>query len=456
MNRIIKLFLPVFVYITMIDAANAQYAVGKPRDASLKIGVAKIDITPDTPIWLSGYASREKPSKGIVQPIRSRVLIIQENPSSRIVFITAEVLGLSTEIIDMVRKHAEQKYQLNRSQLFFNSSHTHTGPVIWPCLDVVYEFDAADQRRVSAYGQKLATRICDALDSAMADLSAGLLFAGHGQAGFAINRRGLINPNGPTDHDVPVLRVTDLGGNTKAILFGYACHNTTIVDDYHYISGDYSGFAQTELERNNPGAVALFITGCAGDQNPEPRGTLQLAVDHGKELAMAVQQVLKGTLKPVRAPIRTNYQEVELKFREVDISRYQKDIVGDNIYLQRRAKLMLQAYNKGWGAGGYAYPIQAVRFGNDLTILGLSDEVVVDYSLNNKKKYAHENLFVAGYCNQVNCYIPNKRILNEGGYEADDSMIYYGQPGRFEDDVEDRIMKKIGEVMKQVGALAGR
>lgn len=46
---------------------------------------------------------------------------------------------------------------------------------------------------------------------------------------------------------------------------------------------------------------------------------------------------------------------------------------------------MLEAYNKGWNTSQFSYPIQAVRFNNDFTILGLSDEVVVDYSILYKK-----------------------------------------------------------------------
>ena len=58
---------------------------------------------------------------------------------------------------------------------------------------------------------------------------------------------------------------------------------------------------------------------------------------------------------------------------------------------------------------------------------------------------------VAGYSNEVMCYIPSKRVLAEGGYEAVDSMVYYGQPGPFTADVEEMIFDAIHRVMKRVG-----
>jgi hypothetical protein len=54
------------------------------------------------------------------------------------------------------------------------------------------------------------------------------------------------------------------------------------------------------------------------------------------------------------------------------------------------------------------------------------------------------------------CYIPSLRVLKEGGYEAADSMIYYGQPGPFAEDVEDRIFVAVHQVMKEIGRTAAQ
>jgi hypothetical protein len=50
------------------------------------------------------------------------------------------------------------------------------------------------------------------------------------------------------------------------------------------------------------------------------------------------------------------------------------------------------------------------------------------------------------------CYIPSRRVLQEEGYEAVESMIYYGQPGRFAESVEEKIFAAIRRVMERVGA----
>ena len=172
----------------------------------------------------------------------------------------------------------------------------------------------------------------------------------------------------------------------------------------------------------------------------------------GNHLQKLFRRYLAGELQPVRPPIHTDYSIVDLEFLPFDPSVYEKEILSSDKYIQRRAKLMLEAYNKGWNVNRLPYPVQVVRFNNDFTILALSGEVVVDYSLLAKRNFPGENLFVAGYCNEVQCYIPTKKMLSEGGYEPESSMIYYGLPGPFADNVEDKIEETICRVMKHTGA----
>jgi len=428
--------------------------------ADIKVGLARKEITPPLPFWLSGY-TRDKKSTEVVQPLWAKAAVFEESPSSRIVIVTTDILGLSHEISEMVAMKINKKYGIPRSQLLMNSSHTHSGPVIWPNLALTFNLTMEDQRDVSLYGQKLTDDIVEIIGTALAGLAPMKVSNGHGKADFAVNRRqptdkGIIigvNPTGPVDHDVPVIKITTPEGELKGVIFGYTCHNTT--SGTNLINGDYAGFAQEELEKNNPGVTAMFMIGCGADQNPSPRGTIEIARQYGKQLADAVQKVLKMKLDPVRSPFSTYYTTVDLDFPPLDPEIYQKEITSSNSAAQKRANLMLEAYNKGWDVSHYPFPVQVVRFNNDLTILALSGEIVVDYSLRAKAEYPKENMFVAGYCNEVMCYIPTRRVLDEGGYEADRSMIGYGFPGPFAGNVEEKVFSAIHLAMKATGAITG-
>ena len=69
----------------------------------------------------------------------------------------------------------------------------------------------------------------------------------------------------------------------------------------------------------------------------------------------------------------------------------------------------------------FAYPVQVVKFGDDLLLVALGNEVVVDYALRLKRELAVSDgpaIWVAGYSNVYAGYVPSRRVLLEGGYEA--------------------------------------
>jgi neutral ceramidase len=428
--------------------------------AGFRAGLGRVKITPEAPIWMSGYAARSRASEGVEQDLWAKALALVDAKGNRVVLVTVDLIGLPRAISDEVAARVKGKYGLERSQLVLNASHTHCGPAVRQNLAVMYDLDAENRDRVEAYGAALSDSLVHVIGAALDTLAPADLAVGHGTAGFAVNRREPtaqrfrigVNPRGPVDHDVPVLKVTAPDGSLRAVLFAYACHNTTLGADFYRINGDYAGRAQAELEQAHLGATAMFFMLCGGDQNPNPRGTLDLVDQHGRALAAEVSRVLDTRLRPVRPPIRTALEVVQLEFAAHTRAVFAQETQHSDRFRQRRAHLMLAAYDGEKPVRQTPYPVQAVRFNRDLTLLALGGEVVVDYAARTKREFPQENLIVAGYCHDVMCYIPSRRVLREGGYEAVDSMIYYGQPGPFAESVEEAIAAAMHRVMKRVGA----
>ena len=439
--------------IVFLSWATAGICFSQP---TMQIGIAKINITPKSPAFLTGYANRDKPSEGVLHDLWAKALVLS-NQKEKMIIVTTDLLGLSHQVSEEVAEKIQVKLGIKRRQLMFNSSHTHSGPMIWPSLSVISEYSPEDQKIVSEYTQVLVDKLITVIVNAYEHQEPMQVLAGFTSADFAINRRALAaKKNGlslpdPIDHEVPVIKFMNHSGEIKAVLFGYACHNTTLTGNNYLINGDYAGFAQIEIEKKIPTATAFFILGCAGDQNPEPRGTVDLAIKHGNSLAnQVINLVNSNELKPVKNEIQSHFSTIPLKFKKVPATDYQKDLQSPDKFIQRRAKLMLEAYNKGWNTETYTYPIQGIRLGNEFRMIALGGEVVVDYSLRTKKEFPDKHIFVAGYSNEVMCYIPSERVLKEGGYEADSSMIYYGMPGPFEKGIEEKIMEAIYLTIKKI------
>jgi hypothetical protein len=427
--------------------------------ADFQAGVARVKITPPSPFWMSGYAARTHPSEGVESDLWAKALALRDADGPPIVIVTTDLIGLPRVVSDEVAARVSKQFRVERDRLVLNSSHTHCGPAVRRNLAVMYDFGDEDRRRVDAYGAELTDKLVEVVGAALKDLAPARLSVGHGSAGFAVNRReptpqGVrigVNPSGPVDHDVPVLKVTAENGSVRAILFGYACHNTTLGADFYRIGGDYAGYAQAELEQRHPGATALFVMLCGGDQNPNPRGTLDLARQYGQALATEVSRVLASETKAIRPPIRAALEVTSLDFAPHTRATFEEELKSPDKYRQRRARLMLAAYDEGTPVRSTPYPVQAIRFGRELTLLTLAGETVVDYASRIKREFAGEDVVVVGYTHDVMCYIPSKRVLQEGGYEANDNTVYYGQPGLLADTVEDTIMAAVQRVASRVG-----
>jgi neutral ceramidase len=435
-------------------------AAGLLPAAGFRAGVGRIKITPEKPIWLSGYASRNHPSEGVLHDLWAKALAIEDGKGQRVVIVTMDLIGLPRSLSDTVAARVAKEYGLERSRLLLNCSHTHTGPVLRENLKSMYNLDREQAEAVDQFSAVLENKLVGVVGAALGDLAPARLSTGHGKAVIGINRRQVtpkgviigLNPDGPTDPDVPVLKIESADGKLRAILFGFSCHNTTLTGEHYKLSGDYAGFAQIDIEKAHPGATAMFMQLCGADQNPNPRGKIEHAEQHGQTMAWAVGGVLAGAMKPVRGNIRTAFLTTDLAFKPHTREQFVEELNNKDKYRVRRAQAMLRGYDEGHPLRRISYPVQAIRLGKDFTVLALGGEVVVEYALRGKKEFPGENLVVAGYSNEVACYIPSLAVMKGGGYEPEFSQIYYGYPGPFTDDIEETVFTAIHKVMARVGA----
>jgi hypothetical protein len=431
--------------------------------ADYRAGVATQVITPAEPIYLTGYANRNHPSEGMVHDLKAKALAIEDRAGGKVVIVTTDLIGLPRSITDVIAARVQKEHGIDRARLIINSSHTHTGPLIARNLELMFDLKPDERRVVDEYSRKLTEDLIALIGKALGSMEPADLWLGNGHAHFAINRReptpkGVrigLNPSGPTDPDVPVLKVTGPDGKVRVLLFGYACHNTTLGGDIYKITGDYAGFAQIAIESAEPGVTAMFMMLCGADANPNPRGKLELAEQHGRALGDEVVHVAARHMAKVQGRTRAAFQIVELGFNAYPRETLEKELKSTNVWHARYAAAMLKMMDEGHPIRRYPYPVQAVQFGNDFTMVALGGEVVVDYCLWVKKNYGPKGILVAGYSNDVMSYIPTVKILKEGGYEPVDSMYYYGLPGPYSDAVEEQIHATLRQVLKRVGRHPG-
>ena len=160
MNRRLELIAAVLTI-----AASPVFA------ATLRAGTARANITPELPIWLSGYAKRTHPSTHVMLDLWAKALALKDGRRGRVVIVTTDLIGLPHEITDEVAAKCAEQFGLKRSQLWLNSSHTHSGPAVWPNLRVMFDLTAEDAERSRQYAQKLVSQLVGIVGKAITQLS---------------------------------------------------------------------------------------------------------------------------------------------------------------------------------------------------------------------------------------------------------------------------------------------
>lgn len=437
-------------------------AAGLAEESTFKAGVARVVITPSEPMWLAGYAARDRPAEGAEHDLYAKALALEGPDGRGVVLLTSDLLSFAREFSQEVARRVEQATGLSRDRLMLTASHTHCGPVIADNLLGMYPLPDDMRRKSLAYTEKLKDQIVDVVVRAWRERQPAMLHHGQGTARFAVNRRrvtpqgviGGANPDGPVDHSVPVLRIADRHGKLLAVVFGYACHNTTL--QYYKWCGDYAGFAQVELEERYPGVTAMFWAGCGGDVNPLPRSTVELCRKYGKELAVAVHEVLGSPMTEIRGPIVARYEEIALPFAATPSEERLRAEAKDSYPARRhRAQRYLQllAEGKSIPTEYPHFPVQVWHLG-DVCWIALGGEVVVDYARRLKRELGNDRpVWVTAYANDVMAYIPSERVLAEGGYEGETSMTEYGLPSKWKTGIEDKI---IGTSLRLARAMPAR
>jgi neutral ceramidase len=420
-----------------------------------EVGIAIRDITPDLPIRLAGYEARKRGADKIDQPLLVQALALKNLTGERFVFVALDNCEVSHAFMQPVLQEYAEKLQLGRGEVAVVCSHTHSAPVLEQTLTDMSQPPPEDQVRMANYSRILKTRLVEVVAVALTNCQPATFEQGMGRATFAMNRRvyqgeNVVfgdNPDGPIDWEVPVLRIRGTNGAVRAILFGYACHGTSIRngDDWYVVSGEYMAYARQLLEAHQPGAVAMFLTGMGADSDPAPRGLLLDAKRHGLELAGAVMGVLDRPMRPVQGAFKLAYDEVDLPLAAPpDRAQLEKDAQSKEIPVRLRAEGYLKLLKAGQPLPtSINLPVAALRLGDDLTFVLVGGEVVVDYSRRLKRVLSSDHPWTIGYAYEVPCYIPSARLIKEGGYETDSSLIYYGYYGPFRGAIETQLVNRL-------------
>lgn len=398
--------LPLCLFIGECRAEKPAAAAGP-----LRVGIATADITPEGSVWMDGFGFRKKPSEGVCKALCASCVVF-DNTATRLAFVALDLCQIrqTPQLADL--RAAAQKAGIPPQHLMVNCSHTHSGPAI-------------SHKDNASYASLFKTRTEALFAAAVADLKPAILDYAVGSSTMAVNRRRLDDkghycgfqpePRKAIDPDVPILRISSAKGQVRAVLFGYACHPSTMSD--YRVSADYVGYARDWIAAAYPGCVPVFLQGCGADiktryalangrfgcvlLSPEA-----LTAELGHELGRAV---VVATVIP-RGPVPAGRPKSP------------EEAVKSPVPLGGIVEEITVPDKKQPGSKSHQISTGAWRVG-DVYFFGSQGEIGSQIGLHIKRELAAARVWTNGYTHWGIGYIMDAASYSEGGYEIENSSV---------------------------------
>lgn len=406
-------------------------AGGRISAATLKAGVAKVDITPPVGIPLWGYELRD--STGTLDPLYARVLVLEVG-EKRLALVTLDMgRTFGRDSINRLREAAKASSGI--AYVFVSATHDHSAPAV---QDKYRNGTPAwESEMIDKIGKAIAKAHQSAVD-AQIGVGYGVAYIGHNR--LRLNADGTVTwfehnptqiPTAPVDPTVAVLRVDTTDGKPLAVLVNYACHPVVFGPDNTQYSADWVGVMEKTVEDSvNGQPMCFFLQGAPGDINPY-YAVIPLKQDAigrrdwtGKRLGVEAARVANEIHSQPTAEPSLDYAEDLMPFHfRYDPEKYKKAAMGSSEMDARAVDVYMPdtQYHQ-------FLPVATLLINKQIAVLGMPGEPFVEFQMNWRSRCPVEHCMLIGYSNAYFGYLPTIKAATEGGYGAASAATWI-EPG---------------------------
>jgi hypothetical protein len=436
----------------------------------MKFALAKAAVTPQRPVFLAGYGSRDHPSEGVLDDLYMRAVVLRERQT--LCILTIDALGGDRSFVRGIKAALRERIGLREEHVLINFSHTHSSVYLtgedaegrrgnysivqqdWPERDE--DLDYAEDIRYFHFLAETAVRLAA---DCLTRLEDGEIRICRGSTAIGISRRLMTedgmrfrpNPDAEIDRELFVIQLVGAQGGIKGILFGCACHPVCM--DQYFISAEFPGWACRLLEERYPEAQAVFLQGCTADIMPVRTADVDRFRTTTPEEMRRIGGILadevialleRGGFTPIGGRIEAELLDVRLYTESPDYETIAAIAQNEanSAYKRRAARRVLASIREGREKRSLGQYIAIWRFGERWRLIALEGEIPSAYALMLRALFPQHNVIALGYSNGVSTYIPTRRILREGGYEAE-AYLFHTYRGPLVPETEEIILGAI-------------
>lgn len=405
----------------------------------LRVGFARLDITPPLGVSLAGYFEDRK-ADGILDPIELNAVALSCGDTV-VLMIAADLISMDASHSAAIRGLIEEETGVAAHYIAINCLHQHT---------TIRVGKGSYGVQSGAYLEVLRRKFADVARLALADLREAQMAVGEAQTAEQLSfirryrmKDGSVatnpfsrveqvdGPVGEPDNTVRLLRFFREDGKDVALV--NFCTHPDVIGGCKF-SADWPGFVRRYVERDLEGVRCVLFNGAQGDTNHIDIDRISewkadrygFSARMGRIIADAVLSVWEKTTPCKVEKLTAAVEEVLVKTRTDGEERYEE------------MKAFYAAYEAGTlerkpgiAELGEARRIMGIRTAPiynavTVTVLGIGEVIFVGFGGEPFTAYAHRlrrevpcKMLLTG-CNTNGSvgYLPTKAAFDEGGYES--------------------------------------
>lgn len=393
-------------------------AIAVSQAGNFRAAAVKVDITPNDTQWLMGYAARQ--STGIHDRIYHRIVAMDDG-ATQFFLVSSELCVFSPAVYDEVAMELKQQLGIAPENFWWTVTHTHSAPEMGaPDVYNILLKGRSEHEWSRSYAALVKNKLMEGIKEARGKLVPAKLGIGTGAANANINRRAVdidgkvslgLNPDGPVDRQIGLIRLERLDGGLLALVANYAMHGTVLGGKWLEVSGDGPGMVSDYVEKKL-GAPMLYINGAAGNLAPIYSVYDTARAGHLSQFGVLLGDKILATYRG----IATVDEPVKLTMREKFLETPRREgLTWDSVLAKYEGQFAS-------GAPMVRIPVRFLRL-NDLVVWGAPLELFCEIAIDVRNRSPFRNTFYFGYANGWLGYLPTAQGFKESGYEPATSLV---------------------------------
>jgi neutral ceramidase len=424
----------------------------------LRVGTAKIDITPPPGIELSGYVLREQPSLGIHDPLYARA-IVMENDGRMIAIVSCDLLALGDDSVRAIRAIASKQTAMPPSHIMLSCTHTHSGPA------TIFLRNCGAVNR--PWLVELQKRVAHAVIEAAKGLTPASCSIASTRLELAVDRCAQRGADLPSSSSyLGIIHIISSSKDPLAMIVHYACHPVVLDHTNRHVSADYPGALIQRIEHEFDGRMlTMFLNGACGNLNPAVAAhTWEATYEFGNMLATAALGLLGSAKAFSCMPLRSVSEVLELSIvvppveelraLEAEYASRSEELAASDDRQAAFARAFLDWARETHHivetrSHPYNIPMEIQVLGlGDMRIVGIGGEVFSQ--LGEEIERTHKGpVWVCGCTNGDVGYLPPRKIFSTKCYEVADAYKFYGN-FQFRAEVPDVVIERGSRAMQSL------